>query len=438
MPEPGLTIKSDAGITPFWQRIPKFFLFPFHSGPLLYTAALSAASLLAIILPGFLVELGIALAALRYAFRILEQTSLGYLTPDQHELDAKPERVNLPYKLLGILIGWTFIVAFIAGVSPMLGIAASFFVTLAMPASVMSLSVSNSFFAGVNPASWLNIMRTVGKPYFALWVFLFLLVGGAPTVLPLIMPLLGHWLQLPVVNFAFIYFTLVMFNMMGYCLYQYHHMLGLGVKVEFDRANDGSAPAAKTGKPVDTIGEEIAAKIAAGDLKGALDAACEQQRGAPDDVVVQERYYKLLQLGDNPERSLSQARELISLLLRKERGERALQVFKTCRETKADFMPENPAEIFKLAQAARRARDHTLALALVRDFDKRNPRHPDVPAVLLMSAQILSENLKKDDIAADVLKAMLQKFPEHPLRAEAAAHLQVLERMAALRTAPRL
>jgi hypothetical protein len=76
-----------------------------------------------------------------------------------------------------------------------------------------------------------------------------------------------------------------------------------------------------------------------------------------------------------------------------------------------------------------------LALTLVRGFDKRNPRHPDVPAVFLMSAQILSENFKKDDIATDILKSMLQKFPEHPLHAEAAAYLQVIERMVAMRAA---
>jgi tetratricopeptide (TPR) repeat protein len=435
MQDPVITIKSGGEITPFWQRIPKFFLYPFHTGPLLYIALLSAGSLLAIVLPVFLVEIGIALAALRYAFRILEQTSLGYLTPEQHELDAKSGRANLPYKLLGILLGWGLIAGFVTAVSPMLGLAVNLFVTLALPASVMSLSVTNSFFGGLNPASWITIMRAVGKPYLALWVFLFLLMGGGPIVLRLVMPMLGGWLQLPVVNFVFIYFTLVMFNMMGYCIYQYHHMLGLGVKVDFDQAHDGSA-SAKAAKPSDTVGEEIAAKVAAGDLKGALQAAYEQHRTAPDDVAVQERYFKLLQLGDKPDHILRHARELISLLLRKERGERALQVFKTCRATNPDFAPENPAEVFKLAQAARRARDYVLALALVRDFDKSNPRHPDVPAARLMSAQILSENLKKDDIAADILKGILQKFPEHPLSVEAAAYLKALERLAALKPVP--
>lgn len=435
MAEAEFAIKTDAEITPFWQRIPKFFLFPFHPMPLLYMALLSAASLLAVVLPTFLVELCIFVATLRYAFRIMEQTSLGLLTPDQHQLDSDPERNNLPYKLLGILLGWAIIIGFIAGKSPMLGMIASLFVTLAMPASVISLSVSNSFGAGINPLSWLGVMKTVGKPYLALWVFLFLLIGGAPTVLPVIVPKLAGFLQLPVVNFVFIYFTVVMFNMMGYCIYQYHHMLGLQVEVDFDQANDGSEPAATIGKPRDIVGEEIAAKVASGDLKGALDVAYEQHRTAPDDLTVQERYYKLLQLGDKPDSVLRHARELITLLLRNARSERALQVFKTCRETQADFALENPAEIFKLAQAARRAGEYMLALTLVRDFDKRNPRHPDVPAVLLMSAQILSENLKKDDLATETIKGLLEKFPQHPLQAEAAAYLKVMERMEAMRAA---
>jgi hypothetical protein len=73
---------SAAGtVTPFWQRIPKFFLFPFHLDPLAYAVFLALVSLLDVVLPGivgFFVMLGIMLAALRYAFRIVDQTSLGF------------------------------------------------------------------------------------------------------------------------------------------------------------------------------------------------------------------------------------------------------------------------------------------------------------------------------------------------------------------------
>lgn len=428
-------IYSDADITPFWQRIPKFFLYPFHTEPLLYSALLAAVSLLGVLLPAFLVELGILLAVLRYAFRVLEQTSLGYLTPDQFELDTKAERANLPYKLFGIVLIWGLIVGFIARVSVVLGLVANIFLTLALPASVMVLSASNSFAEGMNPVSWISTMRTVGKPYLALWVFLFLLMGGGPMVVPLLLPRLGVWLALPVVNYVFIYFTLVMFNMMGYCLYQYHHMLGLAVRVGFDAARDGTESAAAVGKPRDTAGEEIAALVAAGDVKGALGIAYEQARTEPDDIALQERYHKLLLLGDKPDSTLNHAQGFISLLLRKERTHRALEVFKACRELREDFAPEEPGLILKLAQAARRAQDYKLALELVRGFDKRHPRHPDIPGVYLMSAQVLSENFKNDEMAGLILKGMMQKFPDHPLSAEAGTYLKALERMAGLRAA---
>lgn len=427
---------GDAVITPFWQRIPKFFLYPFRTKPLLYGALLAAASLLAELLPIFLVELGILLATLRYAFHIMEQTSLGYLTPDQFEPQSKPERTYLPYKLFGILVIWGLIVAVIGSVSAALGFVASVFLTLALPASVMALSVSNSFAEGLNPVSWTNIMRAVGKPYLALWLFLFLLLGGAPVVLPLLAPLLRSGIALPVVNFVFIYFTLVMFNMMGYCLYQYHHMLGLKVKIDFDAARDGGEPAAAADKPRDAAGEEIAARIASGDLDGAIGLAGEEARIKPEELAVQERYHKLLLLGGKPDSTLRHGQGFVSLLLRKERGQRALEVFRACRERQSDFMPEQPGQVFKLAQAARRAQDGSLALALVNGFDRRYPKHPDVPGVYLMSAQILSENFKKDEMATQILKAMVRKYPDHPLSAEAATYLKALERMAGLRSAP--
>ncbi len=427
-------VYSEAEVTPFWQRIPKFFLYPFHAEPLTYSVLLAAASLLGALLPTFLIELGILLATLRYAFRIMEQTSLGFLTPEQFEPDTKPERVNLPYKMFGIVMIWGVIIGVIGAVSVVLGFVARVFLTLALPASVMALSASNSFVEGLNPVSWISTMRTVGKPYLALWVFLFLLMGGGPMVLPLLLPVLGEWLALPMVNYVSIYFTLVMFNMMGYCLYQYHHMLGLKVKVDFDAARDGPEAAAAAGKPRDTAGEEIAALVAAGDVKGALGIAYEQARTAPDDIALQERYHKLLLLGDKPDSTLNHAQELISLLLRKERSQRALEVFKACRELREDFALEDAGQILKLAQAARRAREFNLALALVRGFDKRHPRHPDIPGVYLMSAQILNENFKKGEMAGMILKGMMEKFPDHPLSAEAGTYLKVLERMAASRS----
>ena len=105
---PVIAQTTSGTITPFWQRIPKFFLFPFHLVPLAYAAFLALVSLLAVVMGflGFIVMLGIALAALRYAFRIVEQTSLGFLAPEQYQRDAALETKDLPYKMLGIVVLW--------------------------------------------------------------------------------------------------------------------------------------------------------------------------------------------------------------------------------------------------------------------------------------------------------------------------------------------
>lgn len=425
--------QSDAEITPFWRRIPKFFLYPFHVEPLAYSIGLAAFSLVAIILPTFLVELVILVAALRYAFRIMEQTSIGFLTPEQHQVDPKPERKNLPYKLIGIVLSWGLIVTLIAIINPRLGVVANICVTLAMPASVMALSMGNSYFKGMSPLQWLDVIRSVGKPYFALLAFLFLLTNGGPTLLGFLSPLLGGVMTLPIVNYVFIYFGFVMFNMMGYCLYQYHHMLGLAVKVEFDKAKDGSQPAAPQKSAKDLASELIAAKIAAGDTEGAIDAAYQQVRDMPEDVAVQERYYKLLLMAEKTDRALAHARGFISLLLRKERGEQACRVLKEARQLKPGFEPEDPLQLLKLARAGRRGGEHKMALDLLRELEKNYPRHPELPSALLLQAQVLSENFRKDDLARMVLDALIQKYPQHPAAEEARATLKVLEGMAALR-----
>jgi hypothetical protein len=272
-------------------------------------------------------------------------------------------------------------------------------------------------------------MRTIGKTYLALWFFLFLLSSGAPIALNLLSPMLGGWFTLPLINFAFLYFNLVMFNMMGYCLYQYHHELGLDVKVDFTNARDGRNGAQRKAPPADTTGNEIAARVAAGDLQGALGLAYEQQRLEPDNVTAQERYHKLLLLGDKPNLTISHAKRLITLLLSKQQGERAVEVFKVMRDLQKDFEPAAAGEVVKLAQAARRRHDYHFALLLLRGFDQNHPMHADAPAAELLSAQILCENLKKDDLARMVLDGLISKHPEHPLAAEAGAYLKVLERV---------
>ena len=103
---------NQAAITPFWRKLPFFFLFPFRFGPGVFLAVLVAASALAglalgsfgLLAKGFLVYLG-----LRYAFNVLELFSRGRFegeSPD-HRLwgpEKRPGKLGLVLVLF-VLIG---------------------------------------------------------------------------------------------------------------------------------------------------------------------------------------------------------------------------------------------------------------------------------------------------------------------------------------------
>lgn len=369
-----------------------------------------------------------------YALRIMDLTALGYLKPSEYDSAVTAHRGGLTLKLLGIYFLWGSVIGWTTWVNPTLGEGVSYFFSFATSASTMVLVVSGSFFQGLNPVRWIGVMWVLGKSYLILFLFQSMLSTGVILARPVLEPLLGNgggWHVFPVLCYVIVYFLLVSFNMMGYCLYQHHHELGYGVRVSFEEA-EGKNRSGSGNAQVhqhDPIGEEIGNMLAAGNMKGAIDLAYEQQRNEPGNIVVQERYHKLLLLRDKPAATLAHGKRFITLLLSRDQGLKAFEVFKTCRELQADFLPENPGEIFKLAQLAKGAREYDLALGLVKGFDKRYPNHPDVPGVYFMTAHMLSEHFKRDDLANLIFRNMVEKFPDHPLSTQAKHAIEVMRRM---------
>ncbi len=411
-----------AKVTPFWQRVPLFFRYPLHLEPLLYMALLSAATLLSFVLPVptpfdlILVHLGVWLAFIRYAYKTLDQTAQGLLTPDQHRDYDAAERVNLPYKQFAIFV----VIGVVMGLAESLGALAvgvvSIFSILALPASVMILSITQSFWSGLNPFAAIGMMRMIGMPYLGLCAFLFMLSASQQVLMMALLSRVSEWLLLPTLNFVSMYFTLIMFNMMGYVVYQYHHELGVPVRAVPDDKPEGER----------VIGQ----LIGEGRNREALEMAYEAQRLAPDDVAANDRYHKLLVLAGRTDRVLSHGRRYLGLLLNKGLGEEALALHRKLKERDADFAPEHPAQLLRLAEVARRQRDFSTALAFVRGFDKRFPHHAEIPAVYLFAARVLCENLHQDAAARQILLGMLGKYPEHALAVEARQLLAVLDKLA--------
>ena len=113
-----LSEKSFSNVTPFWQRLPQFFLYPMQQQliwrPVLYALLGSGLYLLGrsgeddgfspvILIVAVLVGIGLSIDLMRQAFRILEQTSLGNLRYADFD---KPDDMHkmTPYKLYFVML----------------------------------------------------------------------------------------------------------------------------------------------------------------------------------------------------------------------------------------------------------------------------------------------------------------------------------------------
>ena len=143
------------------------------------------------------VHLGVWLAFIRYAYKTLDQTAQGLLTPEQHRFYDSKARANLPYKQFAIFLVAGFAVSLAGWLGDFaVGLLLVFFV-LSMPASIMILSITQSFRAGLDPFAAIGLMRVVGLPYLGLCAFLFLLSSSQGILQMALVPRVPDRLMIP-------------------------------------------------------------------------------------------------------------------------------------------------------------------------------------------------------------------------------------------------
>lgn len=450
-----------ATIAPFWTRVPRFFLFPLQPAALwrvIVFAALPALgafgtspAALAVLIGGLSILAWIFL--LRFACRVLNETSLGRLSPADYSPLPDESMAYMPYKILALLVISSVAVGIVTALTgETLGMMANLLVTLVMPAALMAMVISRSLGTGLNPvASW-SIINGIGKPYALLCVFLFSLSASQIFLIMKVgefqlMPLMVRWSELQaaaqqayqaqdeiafseamegitqffrqmkptlagaiwLISAVAMYFTLIASSMLGYVLYQYHQALGLEVEV---------LPGQRAKNPIqsqsDAESEQIAACIAEGRLDQALEVAYEAQRLDPHTPSVQERYNKLLHLSGKDDRLINHSQRLIPLLLGCGNGRAALDTWLRSRERQPEFHPEEARHVLQLAEAARAQREPKRAMEILNGFDKLFKNHPLVPEVYYLCGCILCEDLQKDELADRFFATLCVRYPEHP------------------------
>jgi len=542
---------KQAAITPFWKKLPFFFLFPFRVGPLIFMVCIVAASAVAgLALGGFgLVFKGtLAYLGLRYAFNVLELFAKGRF--EGHSVDytlwgpeKRPAKLGLVIGLFilgSVTLGNTLLDSRIAknsavqerllaqyntvhakeieerrleleaydrrvarakaaGLSdmprtgdgdepgdadaPADGQSASaayigerpdagpsreeilqmskptvadplwfklqpawywmvlLLVSLMLPSAAIVIALEDNFFKALNPGLIVYFMQSIGSAYFALWAF-FLSIAGARQFA---LNAGAHWpasVAFPLEMGLATYLGLVLFATMGYTLYQFHQELHLDVDVDFEdhRQAGGAEGIARAGsaggalKAVasdDPLERKLQPLLKAGNIKEAIAEAKDYMRYDRFDPALNARLHELYMLAKDNAATLAHGQQWLTALVRAQQGRQAVAALRKLQGVDAEFVIEDGDVVLPTAQAALDMRDHTLAFKLLKGFDKRFPKHKDLPAVFFMGAKIMSEHMRKHEKAAALIRSVLAHHPDHAIAPEAKTYLSVLESVAA-------
>jgi hypothetical protein len=422
-------MQDETVVTPFWQRIPRFFAYPADFGVLAFLGILSLASLS--IFSFFLLFLYLAGLFLffKYAFGVLRHTAMGHLSPPAVTTDllAGTNLLVLSQALVLLLMGSAAVLAGITlGAWAM--VLTAFALLALLPASTMVLGVSQDLLKAVNPSLLVEMIGRIGAPYWLLYGFLLLLYLSSWTMSSLLasggIGIVLFWLLF---NFVSMYFTLIMFNMMGYVVYQYHEQLGLAVEVGFDAVHGGAASAGEGREhPLMTRARQ---QVREGDAEGAIATLEQGLRSLKPHMGIHEQYHKLLGLTGKTDKLADHTNFMLGIHMEQGDLRRALSLFEDCRARRPGYPVPNPDDVYPLAEYAESVGRYKTALNIMNRFGERFRGHPDLPRVYLLSARILSDRMGRDAEAVKILEFLDRKFPEHELGGEIRHRLELLRRV---------
>jgi len=468
-----------AAIAPFWQRMPRLFLFPLQRPPLLRILAVSAVScvLAALVFsqvvsgttqaPGqilaglmravgwmLLVSFAGTLYIAGFSFQVIERSASGYLDSRAYPPDIEGGGWSRPIKMFLVLVLVPVVLGIVGHLGPRwLGPLLLIGWTLLLPASVMVMTLTDSFTEAVNPSRCLQVARGIGAPYLLLCVYLFLINVGFNEVLGVVLRGAGsavHVAPVPpdattgtagaalprvtlsvptvallvfAVGFVFNYFFVLTCALIGYVMYQYSGALGIDVVGPGETRPGRAAPASAAAHARRQREALIGKMVAAGEFREAIELINGELAERPNDLSLHVRLHKLLLHEGSAPRIETHAARYLELLLAADCRRDALELWVATRARFPAFALRDPAHWTLLANEALVAGQPEQAAEIIRGFDKRFPADPRIADAYVIGARVLLQG-EQPAQAQRLLKYVVSNFAGTPAALEAKRYLE--------------
>lgn len=381
-------------VTPFWRRIDAAFRYPLSAQVLAVIGVISLITAASSFLPlPLMVGIGLLCTGVmtKYYFNCLSATALGNMTaPDI--TTAYEGGVILVIRLLLAMVIMSVVVTFLyVNVGPGIGGLVVFLMIIGLPAMIITYAMTESVFQALNPFKLGILIVSIGLPYGLILGILMIMMASVGVLSGLIgfqQSIVTLTLQSAVSN----YYSVVMFHLMGYMIFQYQHQLGY-----IAEASKGELP---TIRPES---EKALARLQLMIKEGYWDTSRDEFRKAlklfPNDDPLNKTFFQFtlaalpegVRDGSKYDSAMLVCDDYFAYLIRSGQSDRLYLHYKMAILSAPGYQPQRPELSFEIAQACHQHGNSKMAVKLLNGLHKRFPRYLHLVSAYQLLASALDE-----------------------------------------------
>lgn len=414
-------------LVPFWNRLPKFFSYPFNVQPIILMITLAILSVF-FTGPGLfngLARFVIWAVMLKYAFAAVRSTARGNLAPPKIDAESISGDFSLVFKQLAMFLIFFFALSFcVMNFGPVAGVLLLLFGMLFLPSMIIILISTESLIHAINPMMFVPLAARLGKGYWIMYFFLTILYGAPYALLSACAPFLPGFMYLFIFYLANNYYTLIAYHLMGYVLLQYHREVGYQIRHEDFQDDSDKKVNGEMIDPAKKVVDALNILIKEGKHDEAIqfiEASTANAGFAGADLS--ERYLNLLKMKKDGAKIKAHAPVHLGLLVKENQQAKACALHTEILSGDQEFLPDAQT-LFKIAGWQNMNGKSKEAIAGFKQFIKSYSDHASVPMAFFRIAQIYHDRLMEPAKAKKVLNMILERFPNHEIESQARNYLK--------------
>jgi len=394
---------------PFWRRLQESFRYPLSSQPAIVMGVMALISVM--VSSGFLPIILLILlylltfaAFMKYCFTCLFETSTGnFDAPDI--TGAYGGGFKLLLQLLAI-----FIVAglFEAALIFLLGIPGAtlggLLIVIALPAIFIIFGITDSLGDAINPRKIHYLISSIGLPYGLLLGLIIVMMGSMGVVSQLFVENTSAISQI-IQSLISSYYSIVMFHIMGYMIFQYQSELGFTAREQENRQ-----PRPERERRL----AQIDVVLKEGDFAKVTQLFKQLLKEFKNDQALLNRYFDWLCATHSIEELEVFTQDFFEVLIQRKQAAELARNFKRVRTVHPTFKPSSLEHRYAVALACQAGGDPKSAAALLNGLQKEFPDSPHLAETFSLMAECLDDIPHKQEAAKkcrELVETLKQRKP---------------------------